>query len=77
MIANFLWIYCPICRGKTRIKVYEEIVIIKFHLYCLKCKRVIRMDVVQLKMVLSKWNKEGQSKDCPFLVNLCGKKFDA
>lgn len=49
-----LWIHCPICGGKTRIKVYEDTVLVKFPLYCPKCKREILIDVVKLKMVPSK-----------------------
>ncbi|MCI6535976.1 MAG: cysteine-rich KTR domain-containing protein [Lachnospiraceae bacterium] len=49
-----LWIHCPICGGKTRTKVYEDTVLIKFPLYCPKCKKELLVDVVKLKMVLSK-----------------------
>ena len=49
-----LWIRCPICKGKTRTKVYEDTVLVKFPLYCPRCKQEIRIDVVKLKMVLSK-----------------------
>ena len=49
-----LWIRCPICKGKTRTKVYEDTVLVKFPLYCPKCKKEFRIDVVKLKMVLSK-----------------------
>lgn len=49
-----LWIYCPICGGKTRTKVYADTVLVKFPLYCPKCKKEVRVDVVQLKMVISK-----------------------
>ena len=49
-----LWIHCPICGGKTRTKVYEDTVFIKFPLYCPKCKKEILVDVVKFKMVLSK-----------------------
>lgn len=51
---NSLWVRCPVCGGKTRTKVYEDTVIVKFPLYCPKCKREICIDVIQLKMVLSK-----------------------
>lgn len=47
------WIHCPICGGKTRAKVYQDTVLINFPLYCPKCKKEIRINVVQLKMVLS------------------------
>ncbi len=49
-----LWIHCPICQGKTRIKVYEDTVLEKFPLYCPRCKEEVRIDVVKSKMVLSK-----------------------
>lgn len=49
-----LWIRCPICGGKTRTKVYADTVLVKFPLFCPKCKKEIRIDVVQLKMVISK-----------------------
>lgn len=51
---NSLWIYCPVCGGKTRTKVYEDTVLVSFPLYCPKCKREIRVDVARLKIVLSK-----------------------
>ena len=40
------WIRCPICRGKTRTKVYADSVLIKFPLYCPKCKHITCIDVV-------------------------------
>ena len=49
-----LWIQCPVCNGKTRTKVYDETVLIKFPIYCPRCKKETMVDVVQLKMVLSK-----------------------
>lgn len=51
---NSLWVRCPTCGGKTRTKVYEDTVLIKFPLYCPKCKTEILIDVVKLKMVISK-----------------------
>lgn len=48
------WIHCPICDGKTRTKVYADTVMVKFPLFCPKCKKEIKIDVVKLKMVISK-----------------------
>lgn len=48
------WVHCPICSGKTRTKVYEDTVMYNFPLFCPKCKREIRVDVLQLKMTESK-----------------------
>jgi hypothetical protein len=31
------WILCPVCCGKTRIKVRSDTVILNFPLYCPKC----------------------------------------
>lgn len=48
-----LWIRCPFCQGKTRTKVYEDTILLNFPLYCPKCKKESRVNVVKLKMVLS------------------------
>lgn len=48
------WIHCPVCGMKTRVKVCEDTVLIKFPLYCPKCKKETLIDVVQLKMIKSK-----------------------
>lgn len=47
------WIFCPVCGGKTRTKVCKETVLVKFLLYCPKCRTEILIDVVQLKIVAS------------------------
>lgn len=49
-----LWVHCPICKGKTRIKVYENTILINFPLYCPKCKREMKVDIVNLKIVIKK-----------------------
>ena len=51
---NSLWIRCPICGGKTRTKVYADTVLVNFPLFCPKCKKEIKIDVVELNMVISK-----------------------
>ena len=51
---NSLWVRCPDCGGKTRTKVYEDTVLVNFPLYCPKCKKERRIDVANLRMVLSK-----------------------
>ena len=53
IIEDSLWIYCPVCGGKTRTKVCKETVLVKFPLYCPKCKKEVLIDVVQLKIVAS------------------------
>lgn len=45
------WILCPACKSKTRTKIFEDTVLIKFPLYCPKCKKETVVDVAQLKML--------------------------
>ena len=49
-----LWISCPICKGKMRVKVFEDTVLLKFPLYCPWCKKETVINVVKLKMVIDK-----------------------
>ena len=49
--SNSLWVHCPICNGKTRIKVNLDTVLVRFPLYCPKCKKETKIDIVNLKMV--------------------------
>jgi len=51
--SSTLWIKCPSCNSRTKTKVYPETVLLNFPLYCPKCKRETKVNVVQLKMVLS------------------------
>lgn len=51
--ASF-WVRCPICSGKTRIKVNKDTILVNFPLFCPKCKKETIIDIVQLKMVPSK-----------------------
>lgn len=48
-----LWIPCPLCGRKSRTRVYEETVLVRFPLYCPKCKKETLIDVVKLKIVVS------------------------
>ena len=34
-----VWIYCPICKNKTRNKIREDTVLKNYPLYCPKCKQ--------------------------------------
>ena len=49
-----LWIRCPKCGGKTRTKVYKDTVLLKFPLYCPKCKMEYKINVIQLKLTIAK-----------------------
>ena len=48
-----LWIYCPVCGGKTRTKVCKETVLVKFPLYCPKCKKETIINAQDMKVMLA------------------------
>ena len=51
-VKKAFWIRCPICSAKTRTKVCEATVLLRFPLYCPKCKSETMVNVVQLKMTI-------------------------
>ena len=48
-----LWIRCPACQGKTRIKIYKSTVLVNFPLFCPKCRKEAVINVVNLKMTVN------------------------
>jgi len=48
------WIICPICRNKTRVKIREDTELVKFPLFCPKCKQESLVNVKQLNMSVIK-----------------------
>ena len=53
MDKESLWVSCPLCDNKTRIKVFEDTVLLNFPLFCPWCKKETVINVVKLKMVIS------------------------
>lgn len=53
MDRESIWVSCPLCDNKTRIKVFEDTVLINFPLFCPWCKKETVINVVKLKMVIS------------------------
>ena len=33
------WVYCPVCNGKTRLKLLPDTVLQNYPLFCPKCKQ--------------------------------------
>lgn len=54
MQKKSLWVNCPICSGKTRVKVFESTVLLNFPLYCPWCKQESLINLVKLKMIVIK-----------------------
>lgn len=44
------WLLCPVCRGKTRIKLREDTVLQNFLLFCPKCKREQLVNVAHFSL---------------------------
>ncbi|WP_394273153.1 cysteine-rich KTR domain-containing protein [Butyricicoccus sp.] len=41
------WVLCPLCRGKTRLKLLPETVLKNFPLFCPKCRREMLISAEQ------------------------------
>ena len=50
---KFLWLPCPKCGARTKIKIYEDTVLLNFPLYCTKCKEETKLGVIKFKIVVS------------------------
>ena len=48
-----LWLPCPKCRARSKIKIYEDTVLLNFALYCNKCKQETKLGVIKFKIVVS------------------------
>lgn len=51
---NTEWVTCPICDSKTRIKIREDTELVKFPLFCPKCKQETLINVKQLNILVIK-----------------------
>jgi len=47
------WIMCPVCGMKTRMKVNYDTILLRFPLYCPKCKHETRIDLIDHKIYKS------------------------
>ena len=48
------WLYCPICRKKTRVKIRDDTVLCRFPLFCPKCRREMLIDVMKTHITIIK-----------------------
>ena len=46
MVENQLWVLCPICGSKTRIKIRKDTELINFPLFCPKCKHESLINII-------------------------------
>lgn len=48
------WLICPICGGKTRNQIREDTVLIKYPLFCPKCRQITLINVKEFNISLAK-----------------------
>lgn len=48
------WILCPLCQSKTRTRIRNDTILIKFPLFCPKCKAEILINLRNLHMTIIK-----------------------
>ena len=48
------WVYCPVCKNKTRIRLREDTELQNFPLYCPKCRQETLINVKQLNITVIK-----------------------
>ena len=56
------WVYCPICKNKTRIKIRKDTELINFPLFCPKCKQESIINVVNQKITVIEPDAKTQSR---------------
>ena len=53
-MMNAMWLQCPICGNKTRMKVRDDTELKNFPLYCPKCRQESLIDLKQLQITIIK-----------------------
>lgn len=54
MTGQKKWVTCPVCGGKTRIKIRKDTVLIHFPLFCPKCRKEMLIDLKQGNITIIK-----------------------
>ena len=49
-----VWLKCPVCENKTRVKIRQDTVLVNFPLYCPKCKKETIISANQLNVSVEK-----------------------
>ncbi|CUQ15538.1 cysteine-rich KTR domain-containing protein [Hungatella hathewayi] len=53
-MMNAMWLLCPICGNKTRMKVRDDTELKNFPLYCPKCRQESLINLKQLQITIIK-----------------------
>ena len=54
-MGQMIWLLCPVCGNKTRLKVRQDTELINFPLYCPKCKQETLVNVKKSNYLSSAW----------------------
>ena len=55
-MERMVWLLCPICGNKTRLKVRQDTVLENFPLYCPKCKQETLVNVKNTQLSVIRLN---------------------
>ena len=50
------WVTCPLCKGKTRLKLLTDTVLKNYPLFCPKCKKEVVINAEHLQITVVKEN---------------------
>ena len=56
MMGRMVWLLCPVCGNKTRLKVRQDTELINFPLYCPKCKQETLVNVKNTQLSVIRLN---------------------
>lgn len=55
-MERMIWLLCPVCGNKTRLKVRQDTELINFPLYCPKCKQETLVNVKDTQLSVIRLN---------------------
>ena len=55
-MERMIWLLCPVCGNKTRLKVRQDTELINFPLYCPKCKQETLVNVKNTQLSVIRLN---------------------
>ena len=55
-MKQMVWLLCPVCGNKTRLKVLQDTELINFPLYCPKCKQETLVNVKNTQLSVIRLN---------------------
>ena len=48
------WLICPVCTGKTRVRIRHDTILENFPLYCPKCRQETLVNIKQMNSAIIK-----------------------